>query len=376
MREGNPQSRIQVLVVDDSAVVRQVTQALLSQERDLVVTVAADPLIAMDKMKHARPHVILLDLEMPRMDGLTFLRKIMAEDPIPTLVCSSVAGKGTETALRALQEGAVGIVNKPKVGVREFLNESAVTLADMVRSAAQAKVRRRYGTPAAPAVPSPAKHKTASANGGAPRPRMASEKIIFIGASTGGTEAVEMILTAMPPDAPAIVVVQHMPELFTAAFANRLNDVCQMEVKEAADGDLILPGRAFIAPGNRHTAVQRVRGHLAIEILDGPLVSRHRPSVDVLFHSAAAIVGPGAVGVMLTGMGNDGAEGMLEMKRAGAVNIAQDEASCVVFGMPKEAIAIGAVDYIAPLQQIAGQILRHGGGTERPAKRVPSPVSR
>jgi two-component system chemotaxis response regulator CheB len=372
MREDKMHSRIQVLVVDDSAVVRQVTQALLSQEPDMVVTVAADPLIALDKMKHTRPHVILLDLEMPRMDGLTFLRKVMAEDPIPTLVCSSVAGRGTETAMRALGEGAVGIVSKPKVGVREFLNESAVMLVDMVRSAAQAKVRRRHGGPVAP-VPYPIKRKPVTGNGARPGQRAVGDKIIFIGASTGGTEAVETILTAMPIDAPGIVVVQHMPELFTAAFASRLNDICQIEVKEAADGDLILPGRAFIAPGNRHTAIQRLRGNFAIEILDGPLVSRHRPSVNVLFHSAAANVGPNAVGVMLTGMGNDGSEGMLEMKRAGAVNIAQNEQTCVVFGMPKEAIAIGAVDYIVPLRQIAGQMLRYGRSVEADSPFVRTP---
>jgi two-component system, chemotaxis family, protein-glutamate methylesterase/glutaminase len=350
-RENNTPSPIRVLVVDDSAVVREVMAAVLSQEEDMVVTTAADPLIAMQKMKQTRPHVILLDLEMPRMDGLTFLRKIMAEDPIPTLVCSGVAARGTGAALRALDEGAVGIVTKPKLGVRDFLHESALVLIEMVRSAAGAHVRWREPLlrPPMPTVggvlPARLRHSTAV------------WQMVAIGASTGGTEALTEILSALPPDAPGIVIVQHMPELFTAAFANRLNDLCQIRVKEAADGDPILPGHAYIAPGNQHISLDRHGPHYAVRVSDGPLVSRHRPSVDVLFRSAAEAAGPDALGVILTGMGNDGALGLLEMRRSGARTIAQDEHSCVVFGMPKEAIKAGAADVVVPLAQIASLIL-------------------
>jgi two-component system, chemotaxis family, protein-glutamate methylesterase/glutaminase len=349
---------IQVLVVDDSAVVRQVMQAILSQEPDLAVTVAADPLIAMKKMQQVRPHVVLLDLEMPRMDGLTFLRKIMAEDPIPTVVCSGVAAKGTEKALSALDEGALGIVTKPKIGVGNFLHESALMLIDTVKSAAQARVKQRYPFPniprGHPVVPAPAR-----------RQEMApAHSIVAIGASTGGTEALTEVLTAMPPDAPGIVIVQHMPEVFTAAFARRLNDMCRIEVKEGADGDRIPRGRAIIAPGNRHLSIIRRNGDLQIDLSDGPLVSRHRPSVDVLFRSVASAAGANALGVILTGMGNDGASGMLEMKRAGADTIAQDENTCVVFGMPKEAISAGAIDAIAPLNRIPDMILGWARGSK------------
>lgn len=348
---------IQVLVVDDSAVVRQVMQAILSQEPDLAVTVAADPLIAMKKMQQVRPHVVLLDLEMPRMDGLTFLRKIMAEDPIPTVVCSGVAAKGTDNALSALDEGALGIVTKPRIGVGNFLHESALMLIDTVKAAAQARVRQRYPFPnsrsSPPVVPLPAR-----------RPEMApAHSIVAIGASTGGTEALTEVLTAMPPDAPGIVVVQHMPEFFTAAFARRLNDMCRIEVKEGVDGDRVTRGRAIIAPGNRHLSVIGKNGGLQIDLNDGPLVSRHRPSVDVLFRSVASAAGANALGIILTGMGNDGASGMLEMKRAGADTIAQDENTCVVFGMPKEAISAGAIDAIAPLQRIPDMILGWARGS-------------
>lgn len=357
MPGNNPPVPIQVLVVDDSAVVRQVMQAILSQEPDLAVTVAADPLIAMKKMEQVRPHVVLLDLEMPRMDGLTFLRKIMAEDPIPTVVCSGVAARGTENALSALDEGALGIVTKPKIGVGNFLHESALMLIDTVKAAAQARVRQRYPFP-----------KTARSHPVAPppalRPVMApAHSIVAIGASTGGTEALTEVLTAMPPDAPGIVVVQHMPELFTAAFARRLNDLCQIEVKEGADGDRVFPGRAIIAPGNRHLSVVR-RGHsFQIEIMDGPLVSRHRPSVNVLFRSVASSAGENALGIILTGMGDDGASGMLDIKRAGGSTVAQDENTCVVFGMPQKAITAGAVDAIAPLNRIPDLILAWARGS-------------
>jgi len=350
MQNHRPSSPIQVLVVDDSAVVRQVMHAILSQEPDMAVAVASDPLIAMQKMKQMRPHVIVLDLEMPRMDGLTFLRKIMSEDPIPTLVCSGVAARGTEKALLALEEGALGILTKPKLGVGNFLHESALVLIDMVRAAVQAKIKRRMPLRNFPGRPTPvsALHSMAARQAGA---------FVAIGASIGGTEALAEVLTALSIDAPGIVVVQHMPEFFTTAFANRLNALCRIEVKEGADGDQITRGRAIIAPGNRHLSVVRQRGGFYVELSDGPLVSRHRPSVDVLFHSVASAAGANALGIILTGMGDDGADGMLAMKRAGSTTIAQDEKSCVVFGMPKEAISAGAVDTVAPLACIPKQIM-------------------
>lgn len=351
MQKHSRPSPIQILVVDDSAVVRQVMHAILSQEPDMAVAVASDPLIAMQKMKQVRPHVVVLDLEMPRMDGLTFLRKIMAEDPIPTLVCSGVAARGTENALVALEEGALGILTKPKLGVGNFLHESALALIDMVREAAQAKVKQRMplrNFPNNRPASVPALHSMAARHAGT---------IVAIGASIGGTEALAEVLTALDADAPGMVVVQHMPEFFTTAFANRLNTLCRIEVKEGEDGDHITRGRAIIAPGNRHLSVVKRRGAFYVELSDGPLVSRHRPSVDVLFRSVAAAAGANALGIILTGMGNDGASGMLAMKRAGSSTIAQDEKSCVVFGMPKEAISAGAVDTVAPLACIANLIM-------------------
>lgn len=344
---------LNVLVVDDSAVVRQTMIALLSRAGGIRVETAADPLIAITKMRQARPDVILLDLEMPRMDGLTFLRKIMTEDPIPVVICSSLTGEGTDAALRAMEEGAVEVITKPKLGVKDFLSESARVLAETVRAAAQARLRP------APFL-SAQKRQTADAilpPGGKHPLVFTTDKVVAIGASTGGTEALRECLEAMPPDAPGIVIVQHMPEGFTRAFADRLNRTCEIEVKEAADGDRVNPGRALIAPGNHHMLLTRNGAHYAVEIVGGPPVSRHRPSVDVLFRSAAKTAGPNAIGVILTGMGNDGAAGLLEMKEAGAATVAQDEATCVVFGMPKEAIARGAVDAVLPLPEISSYLL-------------------
>ena len=344
---------LSVLVVDDSAVARQTISTILGAEAGMSVVTASDPLIAMAKMKAARPDVIVLDLEMPRMDGLTFLRRLVSEDPIPVVVCSGVAQRGTEAALNAIEQGAVEVIAKPRLGVRDFLEESAVMLVDVVRAAAQARLSLRpakAGPKGAPAVPV------------RPALRTTTDKVVAIGASTGGTEALRTILEAMPPDAPGIVVVQHMPELFTRAFADRLDRLCRIEVKEASEGDRVRPGRALIAPGNRHTRLVRTGAHYAVEVGDGPLVSRHRPSVDVLFRSVAKAAGPNALGVILTGMGDDGAEGLGEMHRAGAATIAQDERSSVVFGMPKEAIERGAVDDVVSLSRIPAEILRKTAG--------------
>src|SRR5581483_2821308 len=349
-RSAQSRKQLHVLVVDDSAVVRQVTTALLSAQPGMTVSSAADPFIAMGKMKQARPDVILLDLEMPRMDGLTFLRKIMSEDPVPVVVCSRLAGEGTDAAMRALEEGAVDIVTKPRLGVRGFLEESATMLIDTLRAASEARppVRKvRVHQPIAPEV-APARHLLT----------FTTSKVVAIGASTGGTEALRAILEAMPPDCPGIVIVQHMPEHFTAAFARRLNELCRIEVKEAADGDRMTEGRALIAPGNHHLRLHRSGAHYVARVSQGAVVSRHRPSVDVLFRSVAWAAGPNAVGVILTGMGDDGAARMLEMREEGAATIAQDEKTSVVFGMPKEAILRGAAAEVVPLPLIPSIILK------------------
>ena len=348
---------LHVLVVDDSAIVRQVLTAVLSLKRGFRVTVAADPLIAMDKMKKFPPDVILLDLEMPRMDGITFLEKIMSRNPVPVVICSGLTGPRTEAAIRALEIGAVDIITKPKIGIRGFLEESAVLLEDTVRAAATARVNKFQKHPIhvsnyrsadvviPTAVLPPSAHQR--------------EKIIAIGASTGGTEALLQVLSRMPEDCPGIVAVQHMPEGFTAAFAKRLDGICRIEVREAADGDKVVPGRAYIAPGNRHTLVRRLGPSYFLEVRDGALVSRHRPSVNVLFRSVAQAAGACAIGVLMTGMGDDGADGLLEMKEAEACTIAQDEESCVIFGMPREAILRGAAEEVLALSRIPGAILRN-----------------
>ena len=356
---------IHVLVVDDSAVVREIMTAVLSQEPGMRVTAAADPLIAIQKMRLQRPDVIVLDLEMPRMDGRTFLRKIMTEDPIPVIICSSHTGQETSLGLQALEEGAVDVVTKPRLGVREFLHESAVTLIDAVRAAAGAQPGQRR---AALQPSSPGRSADAVFRGESkPAPPLMNHNLVAIGASTGGTEALRLVLEALPVDAPGIVVVLHMPEGFTTAFARRLNELCRMEVKEAVDGDRVIAGRALIAPGNRHMLVGSVGAQYSVEVIDGPLVSRHRPSVDVLFRSVAKAAGPNAIGVIMTGMGSDGADGLLAMQNVGAVTIAQDEASCVVFGMPKEAIERGAVNQVAALSHIPKLILDAANGAQRAA---------
>jgi two-component system chemotaxis response regulator CheB len=348
--------KIRVLIVDDSAVVRQTMSELLSADPEIeVMATAADPFVAADRIAEQVPDVITLDIEMPHMDGLTFLQKIMSQHPIPVVICSSLAGEGAESALKALEYGAVEIIAKPRIGSKQFLQESRETICDAVKAAASAHVRvhrpSRVVEPklTADAILSPASHAMVET----------TEKVVAIGASTGGTEALKILLEALPADAPGIVIVQHMPELFTRAFANRLDSLCKITVKEAESNDTVLRGRALIAPGNHHLLLKRSGARYYVEIKDGPLVCRHRPSVDVLFRSAARYAGQNAVGVILTGMGDDGANGMLEMKQAGAVTIAQDEATCVVFGMPKEAIKRSAVDKILPLQSVAGAILAH-----------------
>ncbi len=342
--------KLSVLVVDDSAVMRQVTAAVLSRDPGLSVSVAADAIIALDKIARARPDVILLDLEMPRMDGLTFLRKIMREDPLPVVICSGVAGRGTPRAIEALEAGALEIVVKPQIGVREFLEESAVTLSEAVRGAAEAGAHRRVARP----------QPRLTADAVLPRramPSGAGARLVVMGASTGGTEALMQVLSALPPECAPLVIAQHMPAGFTAAFARRLDAACRIEVKEAEDGEALLAGRALIAPGGRHLAGERTAAGYRARLLDGPLVSRHRPSVDVLFRSAAQAAGRDAVGVILTGMGDDGAAGLKELRDAGAETIAQDEASCVVFGMPRSAIALGAAAQVLPLSRVAEALL-------------------
>lgn len=352
------QKKIKVLVVDDSAVVRQVMREILESDPAIeVLDTAGDPFIAAEKIRKELPDVITLDVEMPRMDGITFLRKIMTQHPLPVVMCSSLTEAGAETTLRALEYGAVDIITKPKIGIQQFIEESQIRICDTVKAAAQVKVisisMKNRIKPSA----------KLSADAVIPRPTgkamlRTTEKIVAVGASTGGTEALRIFLEAIPRDCPGIVIVQHMPENFTKAFAARLNGLCDIEVKEAEDNDTILRGRALIAPGNKHLLIKRSGARYYVEVKDGPLVSRHRPSVDVLFRSAAQFSGANTVGVMMTGMGDDGARGMLEMKQAGAYNIAQDEKSCVVFGMPNEAIKLGAVDKILPLNAIAGAVLR------------------
>ncbi len=350
--------KINVLIVDDSAVVRQVLTGLLEQDSAInVMGAASDPLFAMERMRSQWPDVIVLDVEMPRMDGITFLRKIMAERPTPVVICSTLTEAGAETTMQALSAGAVSIVTKPKIGLKRFLEDSSSDIVGAVKAAAQANVRRMVisATPtkvlpklSADAI-LPAAHGHALAQ--------TTERIIAIGTSTGGTQALEVVLTALPRVCPGLVIVQHMPEKFTAAFAARLDSLCQIEVREAQNNDRVMPGRALIAPGGRHMVLKRSGAQYFVEVLDGPLVNRHRPSVDVLFRSVAKVAGKNSVGIIMTGMGDDGAAGLLEMRNAKAHTIAQDEASCVVFGMPKEAIKRDAVEKIMPLTMISTEII-------------------
>jgi two-component system, chemotaxis family, protein-glutamate methylesterase/glutaminase len=349
--------KIRVLIVDDSAVVRQTMTEILSSDPDIeVMAAAADPFIAADRIREEIPDVITLDVEMPRMDGITFLQKIMSQHPIPVVMCSSLTESGSETAMKALDYGAVEIIQKPRMGTKQFLEESKVHICDAVKAASQARIRVFSGRrcEVAPKL-------TADVIIERPNNRamiQTTEKVVVVGASTGGTEALRVFLEAFPADSPGIVIVQHMPEGFTRSFSERLDGICSISVKEAADNDSVVRGRALIAPGNHHLLLKRSGARYYVEIKDGPLVSRHRPSVDVLFRSAARYAGKNAVGVIMTGMGDDGAKGMLEMKEAGARNIAQDEKSSIVFGMPNEAIKLGGVDLVRSLEAIAADVLK------------------
>ncbi|MBN2679863.1 MAG: chemotaxis response regulator protein-glutamate methylesterase, partial [Acidithiobacillaceae bacterium] len=341
--------KIQVFIVDDSAVVRQVLQAALSQDPDIaILATAQDPLFAWDRMQRQWPDVVILDIEMPRMDGVTFLRKIMQEHPLPVIICSSLAETGAQITLDALAAGAVQIIQKPQTGLKDFLQKDAPEIIRAVKAAARANLRNMRPQRLASLETTIAAPVSADL-----LLQKSTEKVIAVGTSTGGTQALEVLLRALPVTVPGIVVVQHMPEKFTAAFAARLNTISALEVREARDGDRVLPGRALIAPGGKHMRLIRSGAQFAVQVFDGPLVKYHRPSVDVLFRSVAQVAGRNAWGVIMTGMGDDGAQGLLEMHQAGARTIAQDESSCVVFGMPKEAIKLGGVDEVVALTHIA-----------------------
>jgi two-component system chemotaxis response regulator CheB len=344
-------NNIDVFIVDDSAVVRQVlTEVLNSCAGIRVIGSAADPIFAQKKMASQWPDVIVLDIEMPRMDGITFMRKLMAEHPTPVVICSTLTERGATTTMQAMSAGAVDIITKPKTGLKGFLQESRTQLMDAIKGAAAARPKAAVKSTA------PAKHTPHTS---VPAPlHETTDRVIALGTSTGGTQALEHVLTALPMGCPGIVVVQHMPAQFTRAFAERLDGLCKVRVKEAEAGDRVVPGQVLIAPGGLHMTLVRSGAQYRVEVKDGPLVSRHRPSVDVLFRSVAHAAGKNALGVIMTGMGDDGARGLLEMYQAGALTLGQDEASCVVYGMPKEAMRMGAVMHQLPLQDIAAAICR------------------
>ncbi|STQ90967.1 protein-glutamate methylesterase/protein-glutamine glutaminase [Iodobacter fluviatilis] len=378
---------IKVMIVDDSAVVRQVMLDTLSKASDIVVIGSApDPIFAREKMEKDWPDVIVLDIEMPRMDGLTFLKKIMAERPTPVVICSSLTEKGAEITMQALSAGALAIITKPSLGVRDFIQDSSADLIHAIRAASMARLQRLRPAAApqthhsSPSAPPPSRtHSAPASSASIMQERMSSpklsadailqaagsqstiqttQKIIAIGTSTGGTQALESILPELPKTSPGIVIVQHMPEKFTATFAARLNSLSQIEVREAKNNDRILPGLALIAPGGKHMLVKRNGTQYHVDVIDGPMVSRHRPSVDVLFRSVANAAGRNATGFILTGMGDDGARGIKELHDTGARTYAQDEASCVVFGMPKEAIKLEACDEVIALERIPDVIAK------------------
>ncbi|MFP4620538.1 MAG: chemotaxis response regulator protein-glutamate methylesterase [Bacteroidales bacterium] len=350
-------NKIRILVVDDSAVVRQTLESIINSDPELeVMGTAADPYLAANKIKKEIPDVITLDIEMPRMDGLTFLKKIMTQHPMPVVIISSLTEKGTRSAIEALEYGAVEIITKPRMDSKRFIRESKIRICDAIKAAAVSKRKRRN-------VPVPSIHVEPKYTADAVLPKNSSrsmvettEVVVAVGASTGGTEAIARFLEHLPVDSPGIIIVQHMPEQFTRSFAERLDDTCRVTVKEASNGDSVIRGHVLIAPGNYHTLLKRSGARYYVEVKEGPMVNRHRPSVDVLFRSVARYAGRNAVGIILTGMGRDGAAGLLEMKQAGAKTIAQDEKSSVVYGMPKEAVEINAVDKILPLQDMSKYI--------------------
>lgn len=355
--------KIRVLVVDDSAVVRQTLTAILNTDSKIeVIGTASDPFFAAKKITKEVPDVITLDVEMPRMDGLTFLKKIMSQHPIPVVIISSLTEKGTETGMKALEYGAVEIITKPQMNTKEFFEESKIKICDAVKAAAQARVKRKAvkKTPpknisiqpkySADAILKPAHDYSLIKT---------TELVVAVGASTGGTEALRVFLEGLPVDVPGIIIVQHMPEHFTRSFAERLDSICKISVKEAQNGDTVTRGKALIAPGNHHMLLKRSGARYFVEVRQGPLVNRHRPSVDVLFRSTARYAGKNAIGIIMTGMGDDGAKGLLEMKEAGAYTVAQDEKTSVVFGMPKEAISLGAASKVESLENMSNVVIQH-----------------
>ena len=359
-------AKTRVVVVDDSALVRSLLTEIINRQPDMeCIGAAADPLVAREMIRNLNPDVITLDVEMPRMDGIDCLAQLMRLRPMPVVMVSTLTERGAEVTLKALELGAIDFVAKPKIGVADGLRQLQDDITDKIRIASKARINRLH-TPAAAGTPGhdpKAVARPVSASLG----RLSTEKIIFIGASTGGTEATKEVLITLPADSPAVVITQHMPPGFTRNYAARLDGLCKISVKEAVDGERILPGHAYIAPGGMHLSVERSGANYLARVQDGDPVNRHKPSVEVLFKSAARVVGPNAVGIMLTGMGADGATAMREMRDAGAYCVAQDEATCVVFGMPREAIAAGAVQEVLPLTKITGHLMDHLRATAGPA---------
>jgi two-component system chemotaxis response regulator CheB len=355
------QQKIRTLIVDDSAVVRQVLTQILNKSGKIeVIGVASDPIFAMTKMNRDWPDVVVLDIEMPRMDGITFLKKIMSVRPTPVVICSTLTENGAETTLQALAAGAVGIITKPRLGLKNFLEDDSADIIHAVSAAAITDMRRMKAMTMAMHQAGIDRPQHNLANQSSLAMAATTDRLVAIGTSTGGIQALEVVLTHLSQICPGIVIVQHMPEKFTAAFSTRLNELCAIEVKEAATGDRIIPGRALIAPGGKHMLIKRSGAQYLVEIINGPPVNRHCPSVDVLFRSVAKWAGKNALGIIMTGMGNDGASGLKEMLTAGAQTVGQDEQTCVVYGMPKEALKLGAVQQELPLQKIANHIEQYG----------------